>query len=40
MRWEPGDVVFLAGTGESIRKANRLLTEHVVVSPVLGDGDQ
>ena len=40
VRWERGDVVFLAGTGESIRKANRLLTEHTVVSPVLGDGDQ
>lgn len=40
VRWEPGDVVFLAGTGESIRKANRLLTEAVVGLPVRSDGDQ
>lgn len=29
VNWEPGDVVFLAGTGESIRKATKLLSEPV-----------
>ena len=33
VNWEPGDVVFLAGTGESLRKATQMLSEPVLPLP-------
>ena len=38
--WEPGDVVFLAGTGEALRKATKLLSDpSVPVPPPVASGD-
>ena len=38
--WEPGDVVFLAGTSDAIRKATALLVKPPESAVPLSDGDQ